>query len=274
MKYKVQKEDTIEQIIQTIKEEIKNYNNNVLEFYKNKLKICKSKKDKKNLRQLCKKVRVPVFYRLINQNIENYKNYLRENFVDFIVTDPPYSKKYLYLYEKLGELAKYVLKDKGLCIVMTGQSYLLDILELLSKNLNYLWTMAYLTPGGQSPFLWKVKCNTFWKPVLIFSKKSKYDGLSFGDVIKTSVNNNDKRYHHWGQSVEGFDLIIERFALPGQLILDPFVGGGASAIATLKNGCSFIGIDVDSNCILKTRNRINEYILQNVDLEVKEYNGL
>jgi site-specific DNA-methyltransferase (adenine-specific) len=43
---------------------------------------------------------------------------------------------------------------------------------------------------------------------------------------------------------------------PGQTILDPFVGGGTTAVVSLKRGCSFIGIDIDENCIKKTEERV------------------
>ncbi len=158
-------------------------------------------------------------------------------------------------YKVLSELAFFSLKVSGGLIVMTGQSYLPKVINLLSSHMKYVWTLAYLTPGGQSPFIWKVRCNTFWKPLLLFVKKD-YKGDSFGDVIKTSVNNNNKKYHYWGQSVEGFDLIIKRFTFPGQIVLDPFVGGGASAVASIINRCNFIGFDIDISCVEKTLSRL------------------
>jgi hypothetical protein len=132
--------------------------------------------------------------------------------------------------------------------VMVGQSYLPEIISKLSSRLNYVWTLAYLTPGGQSPYIWPAKCNTFWKPVLLFSK-GKYLGRSFGDVIKTSPNNNDKRFHKWGQSEEGFSLLFDKFVLPGQTIL------GTTAVVALKKGCNFIGVDKDLSAILTTEKR-------------------
>ena len=40
--------------------------------------------------------------------------------VDAIVTDPPYGKEHLECYDKLAELADYLLRDGGNCLVMTG----------------------------------------------------------------------------------------------------------------------------------------------------------
>jgi len=175
--------------------------------------------------------------------------------VDWIITDPPYPRQYLPLYDTLSELGAYALRPGGGMLVMCGQSYLPEVLNKLTTHLDYRWTLAYLTPGGQSPFIWSLGCNTFWKPVILLTK-DHYKGLGFGDVIKTSVNANDKSHHHWGQSVEGMDGLVRRFTFPGQTVLDPFLGGGTTAIAALHNHCSFIGFDLNPECVETTRKRI------------------
>jgi hypothetical protein len=190
------------------------------------------------------------FLELHHKDVRDYKEVLLPESVDWVITDPPYSKKFLWVYEVLGELSAYVLKPGGGLLVMVGQSYLPEIISMLSSKLNYVWTLAYLTPGGQSPYIWNVRCNTFWKPVLLFSK-GKYLGKSFGDVVKTSPNNNDKRFHKWGQSEEGFSLLFDKFVLPG-------VGGGTAAVVALKRGCNFIGIDKDLNALLTTKKRCQD----------------
>jgi site-specific DNA-methyltransferase (adenine-specific) len=194
------------------------------------------------------------FLELHHRDIREYREFLLPESVDWVITDPPYSKKYLWVYDVLVEMCEYVLKPEGGLLVMVGQSYLPEVINKLSSRLNYVWTLAYLTPGGQSPYIWTAKCNTFWKPVLLFSK-GKYSGKAFGDVIKTSPNNNDKRFHKWGQSEEGFSLLFDKFVSSGQTILDPFVGGGTTAVVALKRGCNFIGVDNDLSAILTTEKR-------------------
>ena len=242
--------------IDSINSELTSFNGSYYDFYVMKKKFL-TKQQQKTLKQWLKlqKPKNPPFLKLYCDDIKNYKNILLPECVDWIITDPPYSKKFLWVYDVLSELSNYALKPHGALIVMVGQSYLPEIINNLSKHLKYIWTLAYLTPGGQSPYLWKIKCNSFWKPVLVFAKE-KYSGDSFGDVIKTSVNNNDKRFHIWGQSEEGFDMIFKKFVFPGQTVLDPFVGGGTTAVVALRRGCNFIGIDINKDCIRKTEERI------------------
>jgi 16S rRNA G966 N2-methylase RsmD len=160
---------------------------------------------------------------------------------DFIITDPPYPKEYLHLYEVLAYRAVQWLKPGGLLIAMCGQSYLDEIYAMMGKHLKYYWTAAYLTPGQPTP-LRQRNVNTTWKPLLIYSH-GEYRGKIFGDVFKS--DGNDKDLHKWGQSVSGMYDIISKICLTGQSILDPFCGAGTTGIAALKHDCLFDGIDID-----------------------------
>jgi site-specific DNA-methyltransferase (adenine-specific) len=168
-------------------------------------------------------------------------NYRTDKQFDFIITDPPYPKEYLQLYEVLAVRAKEWLKPGGLLIAMCGQSYLNQIYEMMSKHLDYYWTAAYLTPG-QSASLWQKNVIPQWKPLLIFAK-GEYSGKMFGDVYSSGAN--EKELHKWGQSESGMYSIISGVCLPGQSILDPFCGAGTTGIAAIRRGCLFHGIDID-----------------------------
>jgi len=160
---------------------------------------------------------------------------------DFIITDPPYPKEFLPLWEILAERANEWLKPGGLLIAMSGQSYLDDIYAMMSRHLNYYWTAAYLTLGQPTP-LRQVNVNSTWKPLLIFSK-GKYNGKIFGDVFKS--DGKDKSFHKWGQSASGMLSIISGVCLPGQYVLDPFCGAGTTGVAALLSGCLFDGVELD-----------------------------
>lgn len=173
---------------------------------------------------------------------------------DFIITDPPYPKEFLPLWETLAKRASEWLKPGGLLIAMSGQSYLDEIYTLLSKHLEYYWTACYLTPGHPTP-LRQVNVNTTWKPLLIYSK-GEYKGKIFGDVFKSGGN--DKDFHKWGQSESGMYDIVSKICLPGQYILDPFCGAGTTGIAALKHGCLFDGLELDDENVNISKGRLND----------------
>ena len=175
--------------------------------------------------------------------------------VDFIVTDPPYPREFLPVYDDLAVFAQHSLKPGGSLLCMVGESYLPEIIEKLATKLKYHWTISYLTPGGQATQLFDRKVNTFWKPVLWFTK-GDYGGDWIGDVAGSKANDNDKRHHHWGQSESGMHDLMERFLYPNMTVCDPFLGGGTTGLVALSLGCRFIGCDIDEDCVAKTNARL------------------
>jgi ParB-like chromosome segregation protein Spo0J len=164
---------------------------------------------------------------------------------DWVVTDPPYAQEYLDEYDKLGAFSARVLRPGGGLLCMVGQTHLPEMLRRLVGHLDYRWTLAYLTPGGQSAALWQPKINTFWKPVLWLSAGKQERSNWVGDVCRSDPNDNDKHLHHWGQSESGMYDLMRRFVIPGQTIVDPFCGGGTTGVAALQLGCQFVGIEID-----------------------------
>ena len=175
--------------------------------------------------------------------------------VDVIITDPPYPREYIPLYGDLSLLASRVLKQGGSLIVMIGQSYMPEVIELLGRHMSYYWIMPYLTPGGGSPLLYQKRVNTFWKPVLWYVK-GEYKGDYIGDILKSPES--DKRFHEWGQSLGGMQDIVSRLSNPNDVILDPFLGGGTTGAAAVSMGRKFIGTDIKPENVEISKKRIME----------------
>lgn len=173
---------------------------------------------------------------------------------DFIITDPPYPREYLPLWEVLAKRAAEWLKPGGLLIAMSGQSYLPDIYSMLGKHLEYYWTLSYLTPG-QSASIWNKNVIPKWKPLLIYSVGT-YAGKMFGDVFTSGENS--KSFHKWGQSESGMFDVISGIVLPGQYILDPFCGAGTTGVAAIRHGCFFDGIDIEIENVNISKARLND----------------
>ena len=167
---------------------------------------------------------------------------------DAVITDPPYPEKFLPLFTELAESCKNV----PLVAVMIGQTYFPDILSRLCDHLTYRWTLAFLTPGGQSAQQFPVKINAFWKPVLLFGKAAHW----LGDVARSAINDNDKTHHHWGQSESGMTDLVERLTHPGQLVCDPFKGAGTTALASLALNRRFVGCDIDKKSVEQAKLRV------------------
>lgn len=137
---------------------------------------------------------------------------------------------------------------------MCGQSYLPDVISALCGELSYYWIMTYLTKeGGEKTWLWERKVNTCWKPLLWFVKGT-YSGDRISDMVDSPEN--DKRFHEWGQSVGGMAEIVERITDPGDVVLDPFLGGGTTGVAAVMQSRKFIGSDIKQENIETSKKRI------------------
>jgi 16S rRNA G966 N2-methylase RsmD len=160
--------------------------------------------------------------------------------LDAIITDPPYSKEYVPLYAELAKAARAALSPEGVLAVMCGQSYLPEILPAMAAEMPYRWALAYLTPGGQAVQIWPRKINTFWKPILLFGADTDW----LGDVVRSKVNDNNKAHHQWGQSESGMAELVSALTDAGELVCDPFAGGGTTGLICQRLGRRFIGGDL------------------------------
>ena len=193
---------------------------------------------------------------ILSSCIELHKH-VPENSVDIILTDPPYKPDTLSCYRDLAEFAVHALKPNGILLAMAGTSHLPDVMNYLcnTENLKYHWTLNYLMPGSSLRFHTRA-VRMGWKPV-IWLVKGKSDGTDRFDVITApALSAQDTRFHEWGQNEGGFKLLLELFAFPGQVVCDPFLGGGTTGVVAKQLGCKIIGADIEKECLDISRLRI------------------
>ena len=220
---------------------------------KERIEAVKERKATKKSKEKSKKIT------LYNLPISELADKIEPNSVDVVFTDPPYQKQDLPLFSDLAHFSNKVLKPGGSLLCMTGSMYLPEVLDnLKSSELTYHWSLGYFMNGPTSRVISRSIFQAF-KLVLWFVK-GKYKGESINDSIlcpKRSETSNE--LHKWGQSVEGMRAVLDKgFAFPSDVVCDPFVGAGSVAIACRDIGCSFIGSDIDAECIKITKGRLNE----------------
>lgn len=168
-----------------------------------------------------------------------------------VITDPPYAKSAHDLYPPLAEHAARLLRPGGVLVVLCGTSPVkwLPLIGPMAEHLPLRWVGCYLTSGAA----WRdysAKVGTNWKPLLIFG-----EGPSLGtDVFESAAD--DKTHHRWGQDEHGFAKIVQAFSNPGDLVVDPFLGGGTTAIVCHQLGRRSVGCDVDDQAVATARGRL------------------
>lgn len=68
------------------------------------------------------------------------------------------------------------------------------------------------------------------------------------------------RYHPTQKNLKMFEYLLKIHSNENDLILDPFMGGGTSGVACLRNNRKFIGIEIDETYFNSSKNRIETEI--------------
>lgn len=208
------------------------------------------------------------------------------NRIDCVVTDPPYRvtsrgnagssggmfKKDINLKGKVfaendvkiqdfaSELFR-VLKEQTHCYVMCNQINLQPYLNELVKVGFKLTRVLVWDKGNKINSQWYMGQVEF----IIFCRKGKakrVNNCGVSELIsipnKKTKRKDGTNYHDTEKPVALMQLLIEQSTKGGDIILDPFVGIGATAIASLKTGRRFIGFELDPTYYTVAVGRVNK----------------
>jgi len=163
--------------------------------------------------------------------------------IDLIFTDPPYPKKYHYLYEWLSSESPRVLKDDGFLLVYVGTYWKGEVMRIMGMGFEYYFDFILLN-GGNSPVMWQRKVISRHKSIIAYRKKGT-EGHPRTNVLSFwPGGGEDKRFHTWGQDESSARYYIDCFSRPGELIFDPFCGGGTTPAVCKMLNRRFIAFEV------------------------------
>ncbi len=177
-----------------------------------------------------------------------------DNSIDLIFTDPPYHKQYIPLYGWLAQEAARVLKPGGFLLAYAGNVHKYDVMLALGHGqLTYFWD--YITVhAGMGTMVWNRKTVARHKSILAFVKG---DGKPRTAVLGLwTGTGSDKRFHTWGQDESTARYYIDCFSSSGDLIWEPFAGGGTTLVACKVLGRNFIAYEIDPATAAIARTRL------------------
>ena len=92
-----------------------------------------------------------------------------------------------------------------------------------------------------------------------WNKKGKCPGnVWFIEAYRVSGKN---KYHVAGFPIKLCEMVIKCWSKPNDLVLDPFVGSGTTAVACKQLGRKFIGIDISPEYCEMARKRLQQEVL-------------
>ncbi|MGO9197459.1 MAG: DNA methyltransferase [Acidimicrobiales bacterium] len=175
--------------------------------------------------------------------------------VDLVLTDPPWQwdVETLDLWGDLGAFCARVLKPGRALVAYSGSGCLKAAIDRLSLHLNYFWAGALILPGRHNEVK-AVMARDSSTPIVFFSK-GRYEPRHWF-INSLSSPGAEKEAHPWQKPLGNVAYYLERFSEAGELVCDPFLGGGTTAVAAQGKGRRFIGSDVDPGAIEVTLQRL------------------
>lgn len=86
--------------------------------------------------------------------------------------------------------------------------------------------------------------------------------ITEGYIMQGDKRRNEVRIHPTQKPIALYDWIFQRYAKPGQKILDTHLGSGSSRIAAYEAGLKFIGFEIDPDYYDRQEKRFQEHTAQ------------
>jgi len=186
-----------------------------------------------------------------------------DNFVNLIVTDPPYGVNLKYdIYNDTEDnwkdlFLKLIPEFKRVSKMAILPSCKINMLQFIYQNYPPDWLICW--HKGSPGHVAYIGFND-WEPLLVYGKKK---GLQMHDYL--SINNTEKmgNYGHpCPKPVRWSKWLIHRASNEGDLIYDPFMGSGTTAIAAHELKRNWIGSEISSGYCKIAEKRIAPYTMQ------------
>lgn len=179
---------------------------------------------------------------------------LENNSIDLIVTDPPYLCRYrdrtgrtlanddntAGVLPVFPELYR-VLKEDSYCVLFCGWTAI--------AQFSAAWEAAGFRTAGH--IIWRKGYSSSRRHVqyrhesawVLTKGNPKAPARPLPDVMNWVYSSN--RSHPTEKAVEVIAPLIRSFSKPGDIVLDPFLGSGTTAVAAVLSGCSYIGVELE-----------------------------
>ena len=190
---------------------------------------------------------------------------LADNSVDAVITDLPYGLNIDYgIYEDTPENLKKLIFDFLPIVLNLAKN---TIITCGVTNLWLYpqpdWVLSWQYPNGNTSGIWGFRT---WQPVLIYGRDPKLANKvgRYPDSVTTMILPTKKRSngHPTQKPMRFMKWIIERCSMPGDTILDPFMGSGTTGVACVRTGRNFIGIEIEPKYFEIAEKRIKEAQMQ------------
>ena len=219
--------------------------------------------------------------RIINADAADALKYLQPDSIDLIVTSPPYANQRSKTYggvqpdqyvdwfmpiadsllQSLKPTGTFILNIKELAVNHERHPYVLDLILQMNQS-GWRWTEQHIWAKTNSyPGKWPNRFRDSYERLLQFNKSQDYRLYPDPDQeqpenflpgpTETANKQHSAAFPYWLPK-----YFINLFTQPEDIVLDPFLGSGTTALAALDAGRNAIGIDSDPQYCRQAADRI------------------
>lgn len=202
-------------------------------------------------------------------NIENQS-------IDHILTSPPYNRKRNDKYEFHNDIIEdyfgFLCKTIDECLRVT-KGYVFfnimknyynkeDVYRLFGKYADkivetIIWEKTNPLPANAT------NITNAYEFILVLSDNALKSNTTYTkNFISTSVNSDMVKEHKAIMKQDVSDWIIEKFTQKDNVILDPFMGSGTTAISCIKYDRNYIGFELQEEYVALSEMRIKNTLLE------------
>ena len=195
---------------------------------------------------------------------------------DVVVTDPPYGLNYPYqsyddtrenLASLLADVMPLIFSAAGRAVVMPGPTQI-----GMYPQPDWVGCVTWNTTGtfGRRGY-------NQWTPLLCYGPDvpgfGNVNGITKSDVLPISggsaglfesVRMKAEGVHTCPKPLNMMKKVIQRHTMEGDVVIDPFMGSGTTAIACVQAGRRFIGIEKDPDYFAASVARIKRETAQEI----------
>lgn len=197
---------------------------------------------------------------ILNKGIKAVSGRATKNYKMF----PNVTESVLFLYKDPKPFAKALLKQKQSELGLSAK----EINERLGVKTNgggmwSIYTGNNICKQLPTEDVWN-KLQTILGFDIPYNKiaQTYHPQMGITDVWDDIDFYSEVRYHPTQKPQEILNRMIIASSNPGDLILDPFMGGGSTAVSCIDNDRKYIGFEIASEYFIKSMQRINNLQLK------------
>ena len=196
--------------------------------------------------------------KLYHDNCLNVLPLLSSQSVDAIITDLPYGNntEYNTYKDTQDNLVRLISLFMPEALRVAKRILITCGVKNIHKYPEPDWILSWATPAGTGSSSWGFCC---WQPILAYGK-DPYLAAGYGRRPDTIVFTGAGRQcgHPCPKPLDIMKWIVERGTLPGEVILDPFMGSGSTGIVAVQSDRDFIGMEIDDEYFRIAEKEITE----------------